>query len=235
MFASGRGTILAGVITRRFPSIASIGTIAALIPVAAWANGGPPYSDLFLPWILISLMAFVGFLFLTPRRRGLHAIDPLLWSVLTAVNIIAYSGYTAFIFLVILWASYVVINFLLSVAKRDRVVCGSRRSDLLWYGSWTAVVLTGVAVIGVQAIRNPAIGAQFVLEFWTVEKLTSFTGRNGIAFFHEPKPYGANELALLAVEWLALTIWSAKRPSRGLPRNSDPAHSGEANTSGRAS
>ena len=90
-------------------------------------------------WLLILCIAYLLTLHLSPRRRTLRGGDYWGWALGLALFLV----FGQFYIIAKIWAFYIAVSFGLSLLVRRRVVCGSRRQDLWWYGLWTTMILVG--------------------------------------------------------------------------------------------
>jgi hypothetical protein len=105
--------------------------------------GHPVWEDIpSWDWMLLLAMAYVVVLHLSPRQRTLWFGDYWGWGLATIPWVVlGRLGYIA-----LTWAFSVAFGFSLSLLLRDRVIHGSRRQDLWWYGLWLAAIVVGSVV-----------------------------------------------------------------------------------------
>lgn len=102
-------------------------------------------------WIALT---YIAALLIARRWRGTTWLDQIAWTAFYLFAVHMKTGLPRST-----WILWLAADFLLSVVCSKRVVFGSRRRDLLWYGAWLAIIVCASSLAELHAASVDPIWA----------------------------------------------------------------------------
>lgn len=136
-----------------------------LVPAVARANPtvGPLDLIIILPPAATMVPIYFAGLFASGRFRAIGRRDALFWTALAIADLVIGGRFHT---VTLLWAVSIPLHFLISLARHERTIFDSRKSDLLWYSAWSVVFAAYLAAFIFMHTQVLELYNDFGAVFW---------------------------------------------------------------------